>query len=210
MSLVFKLVCLLKNLDSAIDMGDGKRSVRSALYELPIFNSTHKVKYVIGCIHLTSLSREILTEEQKQRLIYNRSVNIQGGWNNNVALDEFLEMLNRDSKVVVKGNQNKDSIILHSKKYPHLINVVNHFDLISEISARKGFHKKPSYVIDVHKVLKELLRMQAFLHIPGRQFVCRSLCKDRDPFLNSYKGLSLLIHRHRPVSPYGRLRNDIY
>ena len=50
--LLFKLTALLKNLDTAIDMGDGGRSVRSSKYELPIFNRTNKIKYVIGCIHL--------------------------------------------------------------------------------------------------------------------------------------------------------------
>lgn len=92
-------------------MGDGARSVRSAKYELPIFNKTNKTKYAIRCVHLTTLTEETLLSEQSQRLIYNRSINIQGGKNNNLALDEYLEMLNRDSKELVKGHQTKTSII---------------------------------------------------------------------------------------------------
>ncbi|XP_056013220.1 uncharacterized protein LOC125660287 [Ostrea edulis] len=119
MCLLFKLTALLKNLDTAIDMADGHRSVRSCKYELPIFHKTHKTKYVIGCIHLTTLTEEILPEQQRERLISNRCVNIQGGTNRNIALDECLEMLNRDSKDIAKGNQTKESIISHSKQYPH-------------------------------------------------------------------------------------------
>lgn len=89
-------------------------------------------KYAIGCVHLTTLTEETLSSEQSQRLIYNRSINIQGGKNNNLALDEYLEMLNRDSKEIVKGHQTKTSIISHSKEFPHLINFTNQFDIISQ------------------------------------------------------------------------------
>lgn len=87
---LFKLVILHKNLDMAVDMGDGERSIRSARYELPLYNKTNKVKYLIGSVHLTTLtsSTGILSEEQRQRLVANRFVNVQGGQNNNIALDE--------------------------------------------------------------------------------------------------------------------------
>lgn len=111
--MLFQLTLLLKNLDSGIDMGDGQRVVRSAKYELPIYNLTNKVKYMIGSIYLTALTSGILPEHQKNRLIANRFVNVQGGKNNNISLDEYLEMLNRDSKVVASGHQTKDSILLN-------------------------------------------------------------------------------------------------
>lgn len=80
-------------------MGDGERSVRSTKYELPIYNRTRKVKYVIGSIHLSALTSGVLEEEQCERLVANRFVNVQGGRNNNIALDEYLEILNRESKI---------------------------------------------------------------------------------------------------------------
>lgn len=51
-----KLTLLHKNLDSAVDMADGNRSVRSAKYELPVYNLTNKTKYAIGSIHLIALT----------------------------------------------------------------------------------------------------------------------------------------------------------
>lgn len=208
--LLFKLTGLLRNLDTVIDMADGRRSVRSCKYELPVFNKTEKMKYVIGCIHLTALSEEILSEEQQERLVANRTINLQGGKNNNIALDEYLEMLNRDSKDIVTGHQTKESIIAHSKQYPHLINYIKHFDVMSDVRQRKGFHKLPSYKADVMKVAKELLDVKALDYTKKRTLICKELCTDRNPFENSYKGLATFIHRHKPMIPFSRLRNKRY
>lgn len=62
--MLFKLVMLHKNLDSAVDMVDGERSVRSTKYELPIYNKTNKTTYSIGSIHLTALTSGLLPATQ--------------------------------------------------------------------------------------------------------------------------------------------------
>lgn len=77
-TLFFKLVLLHKNLDTGVDMGDGQRVVRSAKYELPIYNRTNKIKYLIGSIHLTALTSGILPPDMSERLVANRFVNLQG------------------------------------------------------------------------------------------------------------------------------------
>lgn len=102
-----KLTLLHKNLDSAVDMADGNRSVRSAKYELPVYNLTNKTKYAIGSIHLIALTEGILSDKQRVRLTTNRFINLQGGVNNNMALDEYVEFLNRDSKIACSGFQTK-------------------------------------------------------------------------------------------------------
>ena len=66
---------------------------------MPIYNKTNKTEYSIGSIHLTALTSGLLPAGQEERLITNRFINLQGGRNNNIALDEFVEMLSRDSKV---------------------------------------------------------------------------------------------------------------
>lgn len=144
---------LHKNLDSAVDMGDGERSVRSTKYEIPIYNKTNKTKYCIGSIHLTGLTSGLLPVTQEERLKANRFINLQGGRNHNIALDEFVEMLNRYSKVACSGHLTEDSIVQHSKEYPHIINIAKHYDVISDIKSKKGFHHLPSDKEDVRKVL---------------------------------------------------------
>lgn len=205
--MLFKLVMLHKNLDSAVDMGDGERSVRSAKYELPIYNKTNKTKYSIGSIHLTALTSGLLPAGQEERLIANRFINLQGGRNNNIALDEFVEMLNRDSKVACSGHQTADSIVQHSKEYPHIINIAKHYDIVSGIKGKKGFHHLPSYRQDVKTILKDLLELHVLEHTPKRSLHCRDLHSERNPFNNAYQGLSTMIYRHRPMFPFRRLRD---
>ena len=99
-------------MDTSVDMRAGERSVQSAKYELPVYNMTNRTKYAIGSVHLITKieSSHILNNRQKESLINNRFVNLQGGKNNNMALDEYVELLNRESKVMCSG--------FHSNKYP--------------------------------------------------------------------------------------------
>lgn len=204
-SMFFKLTLLHRNLDDAVDMGDGERCVRSAKYELPIHHKTGKTKYTIGSIHLTALVSGLLTSQQTDRLIANRFVNVQGGANNNIALDEYLEMLNRDSKIACRGHQTKDSILKHSKEYPLLVEMTKHVEKISNTSVRKGFHHLPSYEADVKIVLKDLLDRNAVES--EEEINCKKLTAERNPFNKSGSQLSTMIQRHIPTSPYCRLRD---
>lgn len=205
--MLFKLFLLHKNLDTAVDMGDGERSVRSAKYELPIYNRTNKVKYCIGSIHLTSLSSGLLPKEQTERFVANRFINLQGGRNNNIALDEFIEMLNRDSKIACSGYKTKESIIRHSKEYPHLTNSIRHFDSLCAVRKSKGFHHLPSFKEDVAKVAKDLIEIDALNPQNQRTLHCKELVTERNPFDKCFHGLSTMVHRHKPSVPFRRLRD---
>lgn len=149
---------LHKNFDSAVEMGDGERSVKSTKYELPIYNKTNKTKYCIGSIHFTDLPSGLLPATQEKRLKANWFINLQGCLNHSIALDEIVEMLNRDSKVDCSGHQTEDSIVQDSKEYPHIINIAKQYDVISDIKIKKGFHHLPSYREDFRKVLTDLMR----------------------------------------------------
>ena len=47
-----------------------------------------------------------------ESLIANRCINISSGKNNNLALDEYVEILNRDTKDTCSRHQTKESIII--------------------------------------------------------------------------------------------------
>ena len=207
MLLFFKLTLLHKNLDDAVDMADGIRSVKSAKYELPIYNKTGKIKYAIGSIHLIAMTEGLLNKEQNDRLTANRFINLQGGKNNNLALDEYVELLNRDSKYACSGFQTKESIVAHSKEFPHIINCTKHFDMICDVTERKGFHTVPSYLEDVKKVFNELNEINAFTEFQGRKLKCESIEHDQKIFDDCFHGLSTLIVRHKPLVSFHRLRN---
>ena len=71
---LFRLVALHKNMDSAVDMADVHRSVRSAKYETPLYNKTKKVKYLIGSVYLTGM-RMSLPFCLRESLIANICIN---------------------------------------------------------------------------------------------------------------------------------------
>lgn len=126
--MLFKLILIHRNFNEAVDMGDGERCTRSAKYELPIYHKTGKTKYTIGSIHLTALVSGLLSPQQTERLIANRFVNVQGGANNNIALDEYLRC---SIETACRSHQTKESILKHSKEYPLLVEMTKHVEKIS-------------------------------------------------------------------------------
>ncbi|KAK3095093.1 hypothetical protein FSP39_010192 [Pinctada imbricata] len=208
--MLFKLVMLQRNFDSAVDMGDGSRCVRFAKYELPIYHKTHKIKFTISSIHTIAMSSGLLNPDQEERFIGNRFVNLQGGVNSNIALDEYIEMINRDTKASCTGHKTKESILRHSKEYPLLVQLTNQLEAASSVGTRKGFHHLSSYCSDVQKVAKDLLEHDIFRQNENRKLNKKLPGLDKNPFLNCTKDLSVMLHRHRPLSPYGRLRDSTF
>ena len=187
-----------------MNIADGNRSVRSAKYETPFYNKTQKTKYLIGSIHLTSLVSGTLPSQQTERLIANRFINLSGGKNSNMALDEYVELVNRETKNSCSGYQTKESIIAHSKEFPLLIKAVKILDIISDIHRRKGFHHIPSYRTDVQKVILDLFDIDGFSYHEGRKLKCRQLVQNSNPFADSHKQLVNMIYRHKPLLPFRR------
>lgn len=124
-----------------------------------------------------------------------------------MALDEYVELLNRDSKNACSGFQTKESIIAHSKEFLHIINSTKHFDAICGVTGRKGFHTVPSYFKDVQKVFKELVEINAFSVVEGRKLKCDVFIHNDQKIDECFKGLSTLIVRHKPAVAFHRLRN---
>lgn len=90
--MLFKLSLDQRNLDEAVDMGEGERCTRFTRYEPQIYHKTGKTKYTIVSIHLTALVSGLLLPQQTECLIANRFVNAQGGANNkNIAFDEYAQ-----------------------------------------------------------------------------------------------------------------------
>lgn len=170
-------------------LGDGGRCVRSAKYELPIYHKTNKIEYSICSIHTTTLSSGLLNPDQEERFIANRFANIQGGRNNNIALDEYIEMLNKDSKASCTGHKTKESILKHSKEYPLLVQFTKQFEEAGEMGQRKGFHHLLSYATDVGKVVNNLLENNVSQKNENRKFKIKTTPLDRNPFLNCSRGL---------------------
>ena len=85
------------------------------------------------------LSESLIANRCINILIANRCINISGGKNNYLALDDNVEILNRDTKDTCSGYQTKESIINHSKEYPYLIDATKHIDRMCSVTNRKRF-----------------------------------------------------------------------
>ena len=173
----------------------------------PFITKKNKLKYLIGSVHLTALVSGTLPPNQTECLVWNRFINLSGGKNNNMAIDEYVEFVNRDTKNTCSGYQTKKSIIAHSREFPHLIESKKHVDQMCDVHKRKGFHKKPSYVKDVKKVASELIKIDTFNETSVRTLVCREIVSNRNPFESCYTNFPTSIHRHKPILPFRRLRN---
>lgn len=125
-----------------------------------------------------------------------------------MALDEYVELLNRDSKIACSGFQTKESILYHSKEFPMVVNFVKHHDSICDVTQRKGFHHLPSYLEDVKKVAVELAEMKAIKHVNGRKLKCKTLTNTgKNIFDKCFQHLGTMIFRHKPLYAFHRLRN---
>lgn len=65
-----------RNLDIVVDMEEWNCSVWFVKYEFFIYVKINKIKYVIGFIYFIFLIEGILDEEEKERFIVNRCVNL--------------------------------------------------------------------------------------------------------------------------------------
>lgn len=205
--MLFKLTMLHQNVDSGVDMGVGGRCIRSAKYELPVYHQKNIIKYTICSIHRTALFSGLLIPDQEKCLIANRFVNIRCGKNIYIAIDEYIEMLNRDTKASCTGHKTKDTILKYAKEYPLLVEFKKQFEKAGDLVQRKGFHHLPSYATDVEKMVKNLLEKHVLQKVENRKLYVKLTSLDSNPFSNCSVCLSTMLHRHRPWSPYGRLRD---
>ena len=86
------------------------------------------------------------------------------------------------------------SIIAHSREFPHLIESKKHVDQMCDVQ-------------DVKKVASELIKIDTFNETSVRTLVCREIVSSRNPFESCYTNFPTLIHRHKPILPFRRLRN---
>lgn len=67
------------------------------------------------------------------------------------------------------------------------MNIKDHFEEVTGIRKRKGFHHLPSYETDVLKVGNELTDQSVLTVNNQRRLQCRTLNPDRDLFSPAYK-----------------------
>lgn len=57
-----------------------------------------------------------------------------------MLLDEYVELLNRDSKIVCLGYKIKDSIFRYLKEFLYFVNFVKYYDIFCGVIIKKGIY----------------------------------------------------------------------
>lgn len=186
--------------------------MRSTKYKIPIFNKTNKLKYIIKYIQLININKNphTLTNQQKKHFITNQTINLQKKKNNNITLNKYIKIINHNNKNIISNHQTKKNIIKHSKQFPHLINYIKNFNIISKIKNQKKFHKLPNYKINISKITKKLLKIKYLKYQPKKQLHYQNLSINKNPYSNSIKKLPIIIHKHKPSTPFNHLHNKKY
>lgn len=78
--------------------GDGLRILLSWRFLLLIFKATGKRKYSIQAATLLIQYHYLFTERMKHQLLWSRTVNVHGKPGKNIAMDLYMEHLNRELK----------------------------------------------------------------------------------------------------------------
>ena len=165
---------LYLNFRDAVAEGDGDRIIRNWKFLLLHFRekSSHS-KYALEALHLLFQVNSILTQRQAHQLVWNRSVNNKGGHGHNVPLDLDLEHDNNYIKVACKKlgrNLTSQAVttICHSSKISR--EVIENFDIESQIRQRSGKHVKKSESKDLSVLVNNLIEHNSFTETPGRKY----------------------------------------
>lgn len=96
----------------------------------------------------------------KHQLIWNRTVNIHGSQGKNIAMDLYMEHLNKELKSSIHhlgANVAEKAIQRVGFCLRQLVAIRNNFDLRSGIEIESGCHSSRSTTNDLKSVLDELM-----------------------------------------------------
>ena len=84
---------LLRNFDSAVKEGDGKRITCCWQFAMLIYRAFNHNKYALAALHLSADIMAMLTPREAESLVCNRTVNTKGGAGKNISVDLRMEHL---------------------------------------------------------------------------------------------------------------------
>lgn len=169
---------LLRNFNDAVKEGDGMRIVRCWKFLLLIYKANKHHKYAFAALHLMAKTTSLLTPQQAQGLIWNRTVNNRGGEGKNISLDLRLEHLVHLLKELLANlgvNLTVAAAERCSKALKAVEDLLNSIDSHLEVKRPSGRHTMARSKADFEAIVKELhVRGDVFSKSPedGREYRC--------------------------------------
>ena len=168
---------LYKNFCDAVSEGDGGRLVRCWKYFLMIMkkDGARSRKYALEGLNLLCQIYAILSPRDAHRLVWNRSVKAKYGAAANIPLDLALEHYNRVLKEVIKkmgpNASNEKAVNRFCKAIPTNKQLMDNFDYTCKVLRRSGKHVKTVASNDFNKIVKELMKSDAFTQNTQRKLM---------------------------------------
>jgi hypothetical protein len=168
---------LYKNFCDAVSEGDWGRLVRCWKYFLMIMkkDGARSRKYALEGLNLLCQIYAILSPRDAHRLVWNRSVKAKYGAAANIPLDLALEHYNRVLKEVIKkmgpNASNEKAVNRFCKAIPTNKQLMDNFDYTCKVLRRSGKHVKTVASNDFNKIVKELMKSDAFTQNTQRKLM---------------------------------------
>lgn len=155
------MALLLRNFRDAKEEGDGNRIINCIKMFLLHFkqDGSGSTKYALEALYHLFQVLALLSPREAERLKWNRTVNNQGGYGNNVAMDVALEHDNHALKEIIRGlgaNITEDSVRRVCRAFFILIKLLFVLDTEMNVNKVSGKHTKKSVKEDLIKVVKTL------------------------------------------------------
>lgn len=184
-STVLMLGMMLLNCDDAIREGDGQRITDMYKWWLPIWKNQESTKYSLAGLLLQVQIWSTLSEQEAHRLVWNRTVNRQGGKGRRVSLDFHMENLVKAMKQALKHlgvNLSEKTAQVEAKALQGIVNVVDSHNMDLDLRMPRTRHRDVFSQKDVDTITSILLDKEMFKFSHGRSY--KSFAKMTKPILS--------------------------
>ena len=170
------------------------------------FKVCGKPKYALAAIRLHAQLNALLTPREAHSVIWNRTINLRGGVERNVPIDQVMEHNIRETKELMYAhgaNVNFSSAQTYSRASNPIKETILNFDDQIKSKKQSSKHKRKKDE-DIFVVIKTLQEVNALKEIPGRRHQgIGTLPKDPISALD-FKDLSLWLTKHKKtwVNPH--------
>ena len=133
-------------------------------------------KYALESIYMLLQYYALLSPRDAERLIWNRSVKARHGKGGNIPLDMALEHYNGIIKVGLKNmgpnNTNRKAVDRFCQSLEVNKTILANYDSMARTLRTCGKNKRSNNVIDLKKIVSELLDNKAMELKVGRRYTC--------------------------------------
>ena len=165
-------ILLARNFRDAARENDGARSIRCWKFFLLHYRAeSSRSKYAIEAFHLLAQINALLSPRMAHELIWNRTVNVNGGAGNNIPMDLHLEHLNRvfkDNINTFRAHISEQSVQRSSRAIAPVKAILEAFDKATSVKQESGHHTNANLSRDFNVALQLLRKQNIFKKQTGR------------------------------------------